>query len=268
MKNVCNMCVGICGLGVVGSAVFDVFKERGVNVVGYDKYKNGGVGKIDTLLNTDILFLCLPTPYSKEERSYDKSSLHDVCTYLSSVSYQGLVVVKSTVEPKTSSGLQEKYGLHIVHNPEFLTAKTAKQDFDNQSHIVIGGEEQYVNILSDFYRKYWPDVKQSLCTREESEMMKLGVNCFYATKIQFFNELYTLARKIGADYNVIRSTMLKNNWISHHHTDVPGPDGQMSYGGMCFPKDTNALFQAMLKEGTHCKVIEAVIKERDIMRDD
>ena len=52
------------------------------------------------------------------------------------------------------------------------------------------------------------------------------------------------------------------------HTTIPGPDGQISYGGLCFPKDTNALNKYMLRENTPNKVLCATIEERDEMRDD
>ena len=62
--------------------------------------------------------------------------------------------------------------------------------------------------------------------------------------------------------------MLKNGWINPMHTTVPGPDGEISYGGLCFPKDTNALNKYMKRENTPNKVLEACIKERNEMRDD
>ena len=65
-----------------------------------------------------------------------------------------------------------------------------------------------------------------------------------------------------------KELMLKNGWINPMHTEVPGPDGQLSYGGYCFPKDTNALLQHMIKEDTPNKVLEATINERNEMRKD
>ena len=62
--------------------------------------------------------------------------------------------------------------------------------------------------------------------------------------------------------------MLKNKWINPMHTNVPGPDGKLSYGGYCFPKDTNALLEFMKKKNTPCHVLASVITERNIMRDD
>jgi hypothetical protein len=62
--------------------------------------------------------------------------------------------------------------------------------------------------------------------------------------------------------------MLENNWINSMHTSIPGPDGQISYGGLCFPKDTNALNEYMRKLGTPNQVLESCINERNILRND
>ena len=62
--------------------------------------------------------------------------------------------------------------------------------------------------------------------------------------------------------------MLKNKWINPMHTQVPGVDGKLSYGGYCFPKDTNALLQHMKRLEVPSKVLEATIIERNLMRSD
>ena len=262
--------IGICGIGVVGSAVLKCLEKKKIPIEKYDKYKNGGIGKVNNLLKTDIIFLCLPTLYSDDKKEYDKSSLYEVCEFLSKSKYSGIVVIKSTIEPGTSRYLQKKYNIHILHNPEFLTAKTAEQDFENQHHIVIGGlniDDKNIIYLKNFYQKYWKNTIVSTSLYEESELMKIGVNCFYATKIQFFNEIYSLTKSYNnANYENVVSMMLKNDWISPNHVKVPGTDGKLSYGGMCFPKDTNALYQLMLKRETPCDVLGSVIKERNTMR--
>ena len=55
--------------------------------------------------------------------------------------------------------------------------------------------------------------------------------------------------------------MLKNGWINKMHTDVPGPDGQLGFGGACFPKDAYALLADMKKEVVINKVLQAVVQE-------
>ena len=62
--------------------------------------------------------------------------------------------------------------------------------------------------------------------------------------------------------------ILKNGWVNPMHTNVPGSDGKISYGGLCFPKDTKALSNYMKNNNIPNNVLDASIKERDLMRDD
>ena len=264
------MNIGIIGLGFVGSAIKKSFELKDINVSGYDKYKDGGIGNIEDIFQSDIVFLCLPTPFNDEICSYDITAIKETCDILKKNNYLGLVVIKSTVEPNTSTNLSKDYGLKIIHNPEFLTEVTAFEDFHNQKHIVLGKglnvSDNELDKLSKFYSEYYPDAEISLSSSDESECMKLFVNSFYAAKIQFFNELYLLSDKIGCNYNIVKELMLKNNWINPMHTKVPGRNDELSYGGNCFPKDTNALLQFMKKHNSKHEVLEAVINERNSMR--
>ena len=269
--------IGIIGLGFVGSSMFRSFELKGMqkneNLFGYDKFKNGGIGKFDDCLNCDILFLALPTIYNSELGQYDKAPIKETCNLLTESQFKGVVVIKSTVEPETTNNLSKEFSkLQFIHNPEFLTARTAFDDFHNQEHIVLGKgiycSDENLEKTKLFYNKYYPNAEISLCTSLESESMKSFVNCFYAVKVQFFTELYLLCQKNGCDYDTVKDMMLKNKWINPMHTTVPGPDGQVSYGGLCFPKDTNALNKYMISEGTPNKLLNATIEERDEMRKD
>lgn len=268
--------IGICGLGFVGSAMAKSFEMKGYrigdNLIVYDKYKDGGIGNFEDLLKTDILFLALPTPYNETKRCYELDPLITTVNLLKEHKYQGAVVIKSTIEPLTTEMLSSDNDLNLIHNPEFLTARTAFEDFHHQQHIVLGksrgcGESSLQQVTS-FYKMMYPDAELSLVSSTESESMKIFANCFYATKVQFFNELYLFSQSLGANYDTIKNLMLKNGWINPMHTNVPGPDGKLSYGGLCFPKDTNALLCQMEKLDTPHKVLKAVIEERNEMRTD
>ena len=97
-------------------------------------------------------------------------------------------------------------------------------------------------------------------------MTKLALNSFYATKVQFFSEIFLLCEKTNINYNEVKNLMLNNKWINPKHTQVPGHDGHISYGGMCLPKDINALHQYMCANDTPHQVLDAVISERNLMR--
>ena len=267
------MLISIMGLGFVGGAMKKSFEIKNCQVIGYDKYKDEFKDNFDACLASEITFLALPTVFDEEKNTYDKSCIEEVCTDLMNANYQGIVVIKSTVEPLTTMNLSNQFPtLKLVHNPEFLTAATAFTDFHNQNHIVLG-EGPNINAydmekLTNFYMKLYPDAKISHSTCTESESMKIFVNCFYSVKVQFFNELYLLCQSMDCDYDTVKGLMLKNDWINPMHTNVPGPDGKLSYGGFCFPKDTNALLNHMKRMDTPHNVLQATIDERNVMRDD
>ena len=268
--------IGIIGIGIVGTGILEGLQHVSINqkveldIKSYDKYKN--IGSFNNILNTNILFICVPTIFCETKNEYDKSELHNVLKLLKEHKYEGIILIKSTVEPLVCEKLYIEYDLKIIHNPEFLSASTNVDDFINQEHIVIGKtdgiNDSDLNKINKFYRQLFPNSIISNCTSNESECMKIFVNNFYSVKIQFFTELHELCNKINLDYNKIKDMMIKNNWINPMHTNVPGTDGQISYGGMCFPKDTNALLEFMKKNNTPHKLLESCVNERNSMRND
>ncbi|ARF10006.1 putative UDP-glucose 6-dehydrogenase [Indivirus ILV1] len=272
------MIIGIIGIGFVGSAMMQSFIKRGYelnrSLFVYDKYKeeyktNNG---INTLLHTDIIFIALPTLFDENTKSYNLTELEETLNKLEKMSYSGAIVIKSTLEPTTCDTLSITHKLNIIHNPEFLTARTAFDDFHNQKHIVLGKTKKcdvdvFMNVYN-FYKKNYVDAQISICNTTESESMKIFLNSFYGVKVQFFTELYLLCDKLNISYTTVRELMLKNGWINPMHTIIPGPDGNISYGGMCFPKDTNALLNFMIKNDSPHDVIDSTIKERNTMRKD
>jgi nucleotide sugar dehydrogenase len=262
--------IGIIGIGFVGTALKTSFLKKNIHIATYDKYKQNE-GAFDKCLTADIIFLCLPTPFCDERKEYNKDAIYEIMRLLDTHNYKGVIAIKSTIEPLICATLSKQYpSCNIVHNPEFLSAKTAYQDFHNQKHIVLGKtpecNEQSYNCIINFYKEYYPQSQISLCTTTESESMKLFVNSFYASKIQLFNEFYSVCQKIDINYDTVKNLMLKNNWINPTHTSVPGTDGQLSYGGACFPKDTESLLEFMKKNSSKYEVLNAVIKERNLMR--
>jgi UDPglucose 6-dehydrogenase len=266
--------IGIIGLGFVGNAIYETFKMKNISdLYVYDKYKNGGIGNLEDCLNSEILFIALPTPFNKDINEYDKSAIIETCEYLSKNNYSGVIIIKSTIEPETTDNLCYKFNnLEFIHNPEFLTARTAMHDFLNQTHIVLGKgkncSEKNFNLVNNFYEKLFPQAIISVSNSLESESMKIFCNSFYAVKVQFFTELYLTCQKNGCDYNKVREMMIKNNWINPMHTLIPGPDGKISYGGLCFPKDTNALAKYMEKKEVTGLILKSTIEERNKLRDD
>lgn len=255
------------GKGFVGSALAKSFELKGIKTVAYDKFQK--IGQIEDIFNSDIVFLCLPTPFVKG-KGFDLSAIRENLQKLSEVNYTGLCVLKSTVEIGVTKMLCKDYGLNICHNPEFLTERTAFEDFHNQDHIVLGSniKSKKFNDLVLLYKELYPTAMISICSSDESEAMKIFVNNFYAMKISIFNEFYFLSNKLGVDFSRVKDLMIMNKWISPHHTNVPGPDGKPFWGGNCFVKDTHALLLQMKAVDTPSLTLDAAIKERNEVRKD
>ena len=276
--------IGICGVGFVGTAIYTYFINRYIKynhpntinsyqhyvVIKYDKYKN--INTLHDLLETNIIYLCLPTNYCEKLKTYDMTEIDNTIFLLNEYKYKGIILIKSTVIPTYCDMINDKYpNLCIMHNPEFLSAKTAIEDFANQHHIIIGTTKYsedsiHTKYIYDFYRIAFPVVIISIVSSSSSSLVKLACNSFYATKIQFFTEIYLLCDKLKIPYNLIKSLMLMNNWINPMHTNVPGHDNLLSFGGACLPKDINSLNQFMITYNSMNTVIDSVIKERNIIR--
>jgi nucleotide sugar dehydrogenase len=238
--------IGVIGLGVVGQAVRTVFQEKHSDVIGYDTKNPADV--FEDLLSSDFLFLCLPSPTAQGKQ--DLSAIEQTLAKLEAAKYNGVVVLKSTVLPGTTARLQKTVSFDMVHNPEFLSAKSALEDFRHQKTILIGSlREKALTKVWSLYFDMFADTQAliHIGTSDETEMAKYMSNVFFAVKVGVFNEFYQVCQELGISYqNSVDAATIATDWLHEMHTKVPGTDGQMGWGGMCFPKDVIA-FTTLLK---------------------
>jgi UDPglucose 6-dehydrogenase len=261
--------VGIIGYGCVGQAIQKSLELKNIQVFYYDKYKESH--SFEDCLKSSIIFICVSTNLDNNTKEYNKKGLYESIKKLSDNNYKGIVVNKCTVDPLTILNLSQEFNnITIINNPEFLSSETAFEDFHHQKHIVLGKteniDEKKFNILIDFYKTNFPDSEISICSSTEAEYTKIFCNSFYAVKVQFFNELYLSCQKNNCNYNLVRDMMVKNGWINPMHTNVPGKDGKLGYGGVCLPKDTIALLTFLKNQDTPCEIINSCINENIKLR--
>ena len=53
------MSIGIIGLGFVGGAILKSFRLKNIEVEGYDKFKNGGIGSFKSMLKSSAILSAL-----------------------------------------------------------------------------------------------------------------------------------------------------------------------------------------------------------------
>ena len=149
--------------------------------------------------------------------------------------------------------------LRICFNPEFLTERSAKFDFINQSRFILGGNEDDVDKVAKLYCDRFGNTTPVIKTNyETAEMIKYAANSFLALKISYINEIANLCEKVGADVHQVANGMGKDGRISSKFLH-PGP----GFGGSCFPKDTRALINIGEKFKTNLSIVKSVVNSNN-----
>ena len=247
MKNE-NYKIGIVGRGFVGSAVQFGFSPNvgcDVELRVYDKDKSKSTHSLEeTVNNSDFIFLSVPTP-SNKDGSMNIDILEDVLSDIQSVNTRSgnIVLIRSTITPGTTVKLAKKYTkLNIVFNPEFLTERSAKFDFINQSRFIVGGRKRNTEKVAKLFKWRFGSSTPVIETNfNTAEMIKYMNNCFFATKVSFLNEMKQVSDKCNVDWDMAVEGFVRDGRIGHTHLNVPGPDGKWGFGGSCFPKDVLAM---------------------------
>jgi len=241
------MKLGIVGNGFVGNAIYQNFKDK-VESSLFDVKPEKSLNSLSEVIDSDIIFVCLPTPM-KENGECDLSFVEDFFRSVDPKKTDPLFVIKSTVPIGTTERLcRLRDDLRIVHNPEFLTAVNAVEDFRESDRNIIVGYQRWCLELKDFYLQHFPYTPIQIVKSNESETIKYFCNSFLASKVAFFNNLYEICQKLGMNFDSVKDGVISDTRIGPSHTKVPGPDGLMGFGGYCFPKDINALINTLKEQ--------------------
>lgn len=255
--------IGIVGMGFVGSAVKNAFVKADVYGVDIDPAK--GQYTMEEMLSRkpQAVFICVPTP-SLPSGHVDQSFLEAV---LAQIPKEVLCIVKSTITPNWLQKMPNR----IVYNPEFLTQRTAIEDFINCDSLIFGGKKEDCYLAEAIYREGsivnpCPVFHTDIAT---ASLVKYTLNCHFAAKVAFMNEIYRLHSKVaGSTWNEFKVILGADKRLGHTHLDVPGHDGYFGYGGACFPKDTRALLNYAHDQGVNLSILREVIASNERVRDE
>jgi UDPglucose 6-dehydrogenase len=248
--------VGIVGNGFVGESQAYAFSPiADIKIFDIDPVRS--THTLLEVLSQDFIFVCLPTPM-KENGEQDISYIENF--FKTIPNQKAIFILKSTVLPGTTKKLQDKYGVKIVFSPEFLTEKTAKLDMLTQSRIVLGGEKQWYSKALKLFKARFGEKHYVLTDSTTAELIKYMANTFLAVKVSVVNEFYRLANELGVEWNKALEGFVSDPRIGNSHTQVPGHDGKLGFGGTCFPKDINALITMGKESGVNMNTLEAAWK--------
>lgn len=230
--------LAIIGWGFVGKAVDYGFNNPKVEKCIIDPLLGTNISLLKSFV-PDVTFVCVPTPMG-EDGKINSSILDETVTYLEK-NISGLIVVKSTVTPD----IIREYGKSVVYNPEFLTEKSANEDFVNPIMHIFGGFYENTKVLEQIYQQY------SNCkpcpvyhmTRKDASLVKYGINSYLASKVIWFNQFYDVVNAADGNFGKIVSAITTDARVGTSHTTVPGFDTRRGFGSACFSKDIPAFIK-------------------------
>lgn len=285
--------ITIVGTGYVGLVTGTCFAETGNQVVCVDidsqkvaRMRNGEVPiyephldvlferniKADRLSFTtnleegikdaEIIFLALPTPPG-EDGSADLKYILGVADELGKLLKDYKVIVdKSTVPVGTAEKVHAAIAKHatvdfdVVSNPEFLREGFAVDDFMKPDRVVLGtSSERAERIMEQLYKPFVRQGNPIIFMDEKSaELTKYAANAFLATKITFMNEIANFCELVGANVDKVRIGIGSDERIGKRFL-FPG----IGYGGSCFPKDVQALYNSGAENEFSFEILKAVM---------
>jgi nucleotide sugar dehydrogenase len=283
------MNITFVGIGRLGLCSALVFEKNGFNVVGVDlnqsyvdslndKSFTSHEPNVNTYLqlsknfrattnleegisHSDVIFIVVPTPNGGGDDFYD----HGILSYtLSEIKKLNPVnkdiIVCCTVMP----GYLQSQNIEkctINYNPEFIAQGSIIKDFENPDFVLIGHDTpESGKRIKDVYEKiYNGKPKYAMIDVLAAEITKISINGFVTTKIAYANMIGELCDTMGADKYKVLETISMDSRIGSKYFR-PG----YSFGGPCFPRDTQALAIALRKYNISPEIIEATRKQNDI----
>jgi len=241
------MLIQIVGAGVVGQATGKGFARFGHEVVFCETNERKLIPlslEFETTTeprDADVHFVCVP------EGEVD-SAVKRLFGRL------GFVVIRSTVPPGTAKRMNEnKWGVHVCSNPEFLREAVAEYEFLNPRMVVIGECcEYHGDVLERLYQPFRAPIVRTDPTT--AEMVKLAVNCHLACLISFWNEVHLICKELGVNSHEVGAIASLDPRVSPYGARMHG----RPFGGRCLPKDLNQVLELCRKVGYEPTLLEAV----------
>ena len=216
------MKLAVIGCGFVGGTIANALENAGNDVVRIDPKYNDN--KLEHFVDKiDGAVICLPTPTIDGKQ--DITLIDKTVIALRGVR----TLIKSTILPN----MLEVYEENVVYSPEFLREAHAEKDFENNQHIIWGGLRKEVDWWIDRFKCHHKT--NIILKKKEASTIKYVYNCWLATKVAFFHELYSKLDK-SYNYHMIINTLADFDNIGPSHMRVK----ELGYDGNCFPKDMEA----------------------------
>lgn len=254
------------------------FEEEGVHDLVKETQKMGTFhvtsDAVSAIASSRIIMIAVGTPTPEETGIPDLSQLDAVAKTIGeaikNVAHKPIVVVRSTVPPKTMrgriakiieehSGKKQSVDFNVGSNPEFLREGKAIKDFFNTGRVVIGADTpEAANEIEKLYK----DVKgkRVKVSVESAEFAKYVDNTWHAIKVTYANEIGRMVQAFGGKPEETTEIFLADDQlnISAYYLR-PG----FAFGGSCLPKDTRGLLALAKQHGVNLPMVGGVLPSNE-----
>ncbi|MCC6581199.1 MAG: UDP-glucose/GDP-mannose dehydrogenase family protein [Phycisphaeraceae bacterium] len=214
-----------------------------------------------------VILIAVGTPSDRDGRvSMDAMDrvLDQLAEALRGSGERKVVLVRSTVPPGAiRDRIQPRLhdaspSIIVAHHPEFLREGSALKDWKQPPMIVWGADDADQPAVAQTMELLYAgiDAPRVALTSRESELVKYASNIFHAIKIDFANEIGSLAAACGADPAKVMAAFCMDRKLNISPAYLkPG----FAFGGSCLPKDTRAVLAAGRERGLALPLVGAVI---------
>jgi UDPglucose 6-dehydrogenase len=208
--------------------------------------------KDQALQGADVVWITYDTPVDADDRA-DVDFVVERARALVQAADPAAAILISSQLPVGTTRLLEEPGRTFAYSPENLRLGNAIAAFTQPDRIVVGvradGDrgriEELLGLFSD--RIEWMDV-------ESAELVKHGVNAFFALSITFANELAGIAERVGADAAEVERGLKSEHRIGARAYLRPGG----AFAGGTLARDIEYLTQIGDREGVPTQLLGAV----------
>lgn len=249
----------IVGLGEVGYALFELFKESGkFDVYGFDldeQKKQKIAGEAEPPKHVDVMHICYPCT---EQEEFVQTTLNYIRKFRPE-----LTIIESTVSPGTTRKIYELSKSPLVHSPirgMHKTLETMKRDILFWSKYVGGTTKESTDAARKHFEKLGLQVKVNCSV--ETELAKLFETTYRAWMVACFQEMHRISKRFGADFNEVVD-MLEDIHLVRFNKPVHFPD---VIGGHCLIPNIELLLKSYDSKFLQL-ILESNEKRKEEMKD-
>lgn len=238
-------------------------KEPFINELLQDYTMEFTTNPVTALNYSALIFLFVPTP-SDESGSYNHKYIEQVISKIEKNEVKDkTLVIGCTVMPYYCESLQKRLNplnISVIYNPEFIAQGNIIDGLKNADIVLIGGKDIPTALYSIYVDIMDKEPVFKTLSWTGAEIAKISINCFLTMKIAYANLIGEIITNSWEEKNMesILDAIGSDSRIGKKYLNYGFPAG-----GVCLPRDFNALNNHAYFVRVSTKLTHAIDNEND-----